>query len=169
MKLELCAALFLVVAVTSTPSGETESEPEVSLAGLDGVTLFVEEPDSNFVKLGVTTELVQTPVLLALRQNEIPVLNEGDTGSLLGNPVLYVVVTGVINEEMHQYAYQVQMELTQTVTLHRDPPVTVEGATTWRTGGMALSGPRWREALMTDLDALATEFVDAYLEANAGE
>ena len=68
-----------------------------------------------------------------------------------------------------QYAYQVQMELTQTVTLYRDPPVTVEGATTWRTGGMALSGPGWREALMTDLDALATEFVDAYLEANAGE
>jgi hypothetical protein len=161
--------LFLIVALAVTATRGAESDVGSSLVGLDGVTIHVEEPDSTFVQRGITTAVIETPVELLLRQNGIPVLNQGDPGLSDGNPVLYVVVTGVIDEEMHQYAYQIQMELTQTVALARDPDLIVDGATTWRTGGVALSGPQWREALLTDLDGFATEFVQAYFEADSGE
>jgi hypothetical protein len=169
VRVPVWGALFLIVALAVTATRGAESVVGSSFVGLDGVTVYVEEPDSTFVERGITMAVIQTPVELLLRQNGIPVLNEGDPGLTAGNPVLYVMVTGVINEEMHQYAYQIQMELTQTVTLERDPELIVDGAMTWRTGGVALSGPQWRESLLTDLDGFATEFVQAYFEGEPGE
>jgi hypothetical protein len=172
MKHAICGALFLVVAC-ALPNAHTQ-EPDsdeslIGLLGLRGVTVYVEEPDSILIDHGITASVLQTPVELRLRQNEIPVLNQGDEGSATGNPVLYVTVSGILNEEMHQYAYQIQMELTQTVLLERDSAVSVADATTWRTGGVALSGPQWRDSLLEDLDFFTEKFINAYWRVNGDE
>jgi hypothetical protein len=169
MKSAICGALFLVVACAWSNAHAQELDPDESLIGLRGVTVYVEEPDSILIDRGITASVLQTPVELRLRQNEIPVLNQGDEGSTTGNPVLYVAVSGILNEEMHQYVYRIQLELTQAVLLERDPEVSVVDATTWRTGGVALSGPQWRESLLHDLDFFAEKFVDAYWKVNGDE
>lgn len=166
MRLAVCGLMLLTVLCVAAAAPNQELDPANPFTGLDGVTVYVEEPDSAFVQRGISRDVLQTPVELQLRQNGIPVLNEGDPGSTAGNPVLYVAISGVLDEAMHQYVYQIQMELTQTVLLERDPDTPVRGATTWRTGGVALSGPQWREALLTDLDVYTGRFLEEYLGAN---
>lgn len=169
MRIAACLVLLLAVVGAGTNARDQELASEDPFVGLDGVSVYVEEPDSAFVTRGITADVIRTPIALMLRQNGIPILDEGDPGSASGNPVLWVAVEGVLDEAMQQYAYQIQMELTQTVQLERDPGITLPGATTWRAGGIALSGPQWRESLLNDLDYYAGLFVDEYLAAREGE
>lgn len=144
-------------------------EPEASLRGLNGLTLMVVEPDSSFIQRGITAGVVRAPIELALRDAEIPVLDSGDPGSSEGNPLLLVTVTGVLDDAMQQYALHIQMELAQEACLGRDPELFLPDATTWRTGGIALAGPHWRDSLRDDVRFYAERFVEAYWTANGND
>lgn len=155
-----------LLATSGTAPADMAYEPEASLRGLDGVTIVVAEPDSSFIQRGITAGVVRAPIELVLREASIPVLDSGDAGSSSGNPILLVTVTGVLDDPMQQYAVHVQMELAQEVCLRRDPQLELPDATTWRIGGITLTGPHWRDALLSDVRFYAQSFVQAYWTAN---
>lgn len=162
--------IFLLVLTHAGAVGaQGISIPQEALRGLDGVTLYVQPPDSSFIDHGITADVIRAPVELLLRESGIPVLDSGDPGSYEGNPVLYVAVTGVLDDGMRQYAYRIQIELTQEAALHRDASILVPDATTWRDGGMAVSGPQWRQSLLEDVRFYAEGFVEAYWTSNQSE
>ena len=98
------AVIAMLVLAESVPAAEESDGQDITLRGLDGVTLLVAEPDSSFISRGITMGVIRAPVELALRESGIPVLNDGDQGSIDGNPTLMVTVTGVLDDAMQQYA-----------------------------------------------------------------
>jgi hypothetical protein len=110
---------------------------------------------------------VTTDVELRLRQAGITVLPGGTV--LPGespSPWLYVRVGFVASGTV--YAYAVEVELHQPVTLVRDREITAYGATTWRVGPLVgLAGRDGiAERVRRVLRDMVDEFVNAYLAAN---
>jgi hypothetical protein len=157
--------LAVLVVVMSDGHVQSSASPNVaSLAGLEGVSLYVADTDSGLHDRGITAKGVEAAASIVLRDAGVPLLNQGDPGRSDGNPILVIDVMGIVGPAEDECTYSIQVELMQDVQLTRDD-IRLEMVPTWRIGGIAHVGRDWRKLILADVQFYTRGFVDAYYTA----
>src|SRR5207302_10274322 len=122
---------------------------------------------TNYIQMqrdGQNTIKIITDVELKLRQAGITVLPRQEWLSTAAAPFLYVNVQAIKNTNF--YAFSVEVQLRQRVTLVHDPAVLIL-ATTWSaTGVIGTVGSKKLSSLRETVRDLTDQFINAYLAAN---
>ena len=130
-----------------------------SLKGLAAFKVVVEQLGPKIEGKGLTRQQLQTDVELRLRQAGVTVSSDAPA-------LLYANIAVVCNELVSAYcAYNINLEVQQTVRLAVSPESGTLLAATWSTGTTGLLGRRVqliRDGLKDQVD----QFLNAYLAAN---
>ncbi|MGA1979076.1 MAG: hypothetical protein ABSG99_00710 [Sedimentisphaerales bacterium] len=173
----LTAILGIFVSVIwAVDKTESQITPQVTfmpkerdtLKGLQGVYVLVGNLKPEVEKYGLTTQQLKTDVELRLRQNDIRVLSEQEWLSTLGNPVLYVNVNIVVNEDIGFAAFSISLELKQKVFLARDIAKFCL-ASTWNSGDTGGVGSNNVKNIRDTVKDRVDGFINEYLAANPKE
>ena len=166
MKTVLAALAFLSAGVVSPLVGQGDNEyTRKTLAGLTGLYVSVEQIPDEMQRDGLDTTQILTDVELKLRQAGITVLTRQEWLSTAAAPYLYVNVQAIKNPA-NFYAFSVDVQLRQRVTLVHDPAVLIL-ATTWSaTGVIGTVGSKKLSSLREAVRDLTDQFINAYLAAN---
>ena len=150
------------LTVMNSLSFAEDWDDRVSLRGLQGVRIVVEDVDPQIVKDGLAKDQLYTDVELKLLMAGIKVLTEAEARMEKGRPWLYVNAA-IMKTDSESYIYTIFIEFNQDVRLVRDPDVAVSTGT-WKVvhTGMAHKISHIRERVKMHVD----EFVDAYLSVN---
>ena len=165
MKTVLAALALLFPTVASSLDGQGEE----TLAGLKGVSVYVERIKDEVQRDGLEEGQIRTDVELRLRQAGVPILTKQQSFDSAGSPILDIDVHAVkVTSEgvASFYAYHVHIELNQEVRLVRKPSLKVH-ATTW-SGGSSV-GAIGADQLRSVRDVVrdqTDQFINAYLAAN---
>ncbi len=137
----------------------------VSLAGLQGVAVVVEQIDQKAKMYGLTSEALQADTVLKLRQNRIKVFSEQQRLQMPAIPYLYINVNVVVREDIKFTAANTRVAFKQVVLLKRDPTNTCV-ATTWEAGDISMGKTADLKDVREDVKALVDQFIKDYLAAN---
>ena len=165
MKAVLGALALLFPTVASPSVGQGEE----TLAGLKGVSVYVEHIKDEVQHDGLEEARILTDVELRLRQAGVPILTKQQVFDSAGSPILDVDVHAVkatAGGVAPFYAYNVHIELNQEVRLVRKPSLKVH-ATTWSAGSSV--GVVAADELRSVRDVVrdqTDQFINAYLAAN---
>jgi hypothetical protein len=154
--------ILSVLIFGSSLSFADDWDDRVSLRGLQGVRIVVEDVDPQIVKDGLAKDQLYTDVELKLLMAGIKVLTEAENRMEKGHPWLYVNAA-IMKTESESYIYTIFIEFNQDVRLVRDPDVAVSTGT-WKVvhTGMAHKISHIRERVKMHMD----EFINAYLSVN---
>ena len=159
-------AVLLITATAAMPQADNKFA-RMSLRGLIGVEVVVDELTPEAEADGLGTTAIQTDVELKLRQSGIKVLTREQGLAAPGMPVLYIRVATYRSSEAPVYAVFVEVELEQAVRLEREPSVRVRVVRTWNARGFL--GTVGRQRLPTVRDNVkdqVDQFVNAWLSVN---
>jgi hypothetical protein len=162
----LAVALALLMCTVSVLALDT-SVNRLSLQGLEGVGILVEEIDPAVEQEGLTTGEIERLVEVHIRKARMKVLSGEDFSFALGRPAIYVSakISTLRTQEGKAWGYlcSTEVALTQDSYLVRSPQIMVPAAT-WKTDiiGIFPDLKTIREKITGALDA----FVDAYQSAN---
>jgi hypothetical protein len=150
------------LTLMSSLSFADDWDDRVSLRGLQGVRIVVEDVDPQIVKDGLAKDQLYTDVELKLLMAGIKVLTEAENRMEKGHPWLYVNAA-IMKTDSESYIYTIFIEFNQDVRLVRDPDVEVSTGT-WKVvhTGVAYKISHIRERVKMHMD----EFVNAYLSVN---
>jgi hypothetical protein len=167
----LVSAVLLIgsaVPVLAIDSKETR----LTLTGLQGVYVAVEELQSNVMKYekhlrksGLTKEQIQQSVELRLREAEIRILSSDEWLKTPGRPVLYVNVNTHENEK-YMLAYDVRLELQQLVSIDSNPRIKTL-ASTWTINVTGIANIGTLNIIRDNMFLLVDRFAEAYKSVNA--
>jgi hypothetical protein len=169
----LIPALWAVVHAGQKPGGSAPeptyaADERTTLRGLKGVGVVVEnlQPQAVLARLGLTEETIRVDTELQLRQHGIRVLSPDEVGMAPGMPRLYIMVCVLaVNNQVPTVATFISAELTQRVSLHRDPLIECL-ATTWhRTGRWPVPLSEIEKVRAATKDVVSM-FINDYLAAN---
>ena len=128
--------------------------------------MFVEPLAEELSDKGINQFVLSVELERCLKDAGIAVLNPGQTDPVEGTPTLYLAVDALADDNVDQWTFAVQLELTQPVRLERMPELEGVIATTWSTGGIGVYGRGWRESLIREVASYVDEFAQAYLAVN---
>jgi hypothetical protein len=160
----LMLALNRVHADTSSPETPKPLAQRVTLKGLKGIYVAIEErPEVE--KLGLSVEKIETDVKFCLLQNRIEPLLFGEA---VGNPevTMLFVTLDAIPIEKSSIAWKISVEVRQKVTLQRDPRIHCI-ASTWRSGSFGYVAPEKFKDLSGNIKVHVDEFIKDYLAVNS--
>jgi hypothetical protein len=103
-----------------------------SLRGIKGVYLFVEELGIDAIKDGITRKMIQGDIEYRLHEKNIKLFSEEEYKNKDNIPLLYIQINYLKLNEINSYAYYIDLELVQLVTLNRNKYS--KSATTWSVG-----------------------------------
>ena len=125
--------IFMLAGWVSSAFAIDSDVTRITLRGLRGVTVVVEEMQPGLMKYGqkagIDRERIKTDTEFILRKAGIPVLTYDQWLKAPGRPFLYIVIN-THEYEKYWYAYDVRIELRQRVLLEKNPSV-VAMASTW--------------------------------------
>jgi len=165
MKTVLAALALLFPTVASSLVGQGEE----TLAGLKGVSVYVERIKDEVQRDGLEEGQILTDVEVRLRQAGVPVLTKQQSFDSAGSSILDIDVHAVkatAEGVAGFYAYHVHIELSQEVRLVRKSSLKVH-ATTWSAGSTV--GVVAADRLRSGRDIVRDQtdrFINAYLAAN---
>ena len=171
--------VFVVLAwqflVASSVLADSTPAARLSLKGINGIALQVEQINATAEKDGLSRQAIRREVETRLREAKVPVLMPDQQQQSLRRPCLVVrVATSKLNTGEHLYS--IRVEVTQWVASLANPAVTVSQAipvpaTTWSAAGVFGITPP--EQLKGDshraVAAMVDEFINAYYLANPSE
>ena len=165
MKTVFAALALLSVTVVSQLVGQGEE----TLAGLKGVSVYVERIKDEVQRDGLEEGQILTDVEVRLRQAGVPVLTKQQSFDSAGSSILDIDVHAVkatAEGVAGFYAYHVHIELSQEVRLVRKSSLKVH-ATTWSAGSTVgvVAADRLRSGRDIVRDQ-TDQFINAYLAAN---
>jgi len=169
MKTVLAALALLSATVVSPLVGQGDDEANrKTLAGLNGVQVWVGSIPDEVQRDGLDTMQIRTDVELKLRQAGIPVPTEQQSLSRVNAPVLYVNIGALKRRPgVVLYAFWANVELHQFVRLTRNPAVTVRVATWSAPGALGMVGQEnLRSHVRDEIRDQTDRFINAYLAAN---
>jgi hypothetical protein len=159
--------LLAVVAILFTYSAslarDNDRQSRVSLAGIKGVGVVVEDLSQNAEQEGFTTQLVQADVEQKLRAAGIRVLTDDALMKTPGMPYLYVNIFTFRDAEL--YAYHITLELRQMVSLVRKTGVK-QSVGTWKVSCGGTVGAKKLIDLRTFVLDDVSQFISAYKSVN---
>jgi hypothetical protein len=160
----LAAAVVVALCSGYTVAGSAQGARNIaSLAGIEGVEIFVEQMTPAQEALGLSERVVRSDVEVQLRRAAVHVLSQVEQCGVL--PCLYVHVT--TTPAQGATASFVHVGLQQLVSLSRDTSVSLS-VETWHAVGRIGVAPssqtadRVRDAVRNAVD----QFITAYLDAN---
>jgi len=171
----MIAAVFFILTVLLLPVAgsvyaiDTEVT-RMTLSGLQGVYVAVEELQPNLVKygaaqkVGLSKEVLQRDIEARLTKAGIRVLTWDQMLKTPGSPFLYVVVN-THESEKYWYAYDIRIELQQIVSMATNPKVRAM-AGTWSTNMTGIVNVGTLHVIRDDVGALVGKFVAAYQSMN---
>ncbi|HSL05553.1 MAG TPA: hypothetical protein VK901_18660 [Nitrospiraceae bacterium] len=138
-----------------------------SLRYLPGVTLAIEEIETDAKADGLSEEAVHNAVERTLQSSGIPILTQVEGSKTPSKPFLYVRVA-TYKIESGLYAYAVTVALKQLVALaHR--PQRKMSASTWEQGLIGEAGSRNIGQVTKTVEDLVKRFANDFLAVNAGD
>lgn len=162
----LVAILVLSVSwVCRECAGVDDETSRPSLKGLDGLLVIVEDLGAEVERDGLTRDQLQADVELRLRKAGIRVVKRDDAAATPGAPYLYVNLNALKHPDVALYVYALGLELTQRVTLVRDPKITAF-AVTWSVRRVGTIGAQRLGDLRSTVTDYVDRFINAYLEQN---
>ena len=167
--LRVAGIILFLLTVFALPGFADDSEvSRVTLAGLQGVNVVVEEVQPNIqkyaAKFGLSGAQIRRDVVQRLQESRIRVVEENEWLAIPGRPVLSVSVN-THETEKYWYAYDIKIELRQLAVLEANPQVKTLAAT-WSLNITGLANIGNLNLIRQDVGALAGRFVQAYLTAN---
>ncbi|HNY73254.1 MAG TPA: hypothetical protein PKL55_06920 [Syntrophales bacterium] len=172
MKRKIIHLLVFVFWVSMVGSVWAE-DSEVSrgtLAGLQGVGVFVENTQANVQKYaqkaGIDREAIQRETERCLAAAGIKVVAGEEWRRTPGNPFLYVSIN-THETEKYWYAYDIKVEVRQVVYLEANPKVRTM-ATTWSMNMTGMANIGNLHIVRNDAMVLVERFVAAYRAVNKG-
>jgi hypothetical protein len=169
--LTVCSLFFISLMMTHNLYAIDSELTRQTLLGLKGVSVAVENPQSNIQKyaqrFGLTRDQLQKDIEARLTKAGITVLNQEKWLQTSGRPVLYVVVN-THEYEKYWYAYTIIVDLMQITTLETNPNIkTLAG--TWSINMAGIANIGTLNAIKDNVNILVDRFVDACLSANRKE
>ncbi len=167
MKTVFAAVVLLSATLASSAVGQDDEQARKTLTGLSGVYVIVEQLPDEAQHDGLREDQVQTDVELRLRQAGITILTREQSFATAGAPYLYVNVQ-VLKNPAKFYAFSVNVELRQGVTLIRDPSIRVLAVATWSAPGVigTVGSQKLESQVRDDVRDFTDRFINAYLAAN---
>jgi len=142
-----------------------------TLLGLKGVSVAVEDPQSNIQKyaqrFGLTRDQLQKDIEQRLAKAGIAVLNQEKWTAMPGRPVLYININ-THEYQKYWYAYTIIVDLRQIVTLESNPDIKTL-ASTWSTNMAGIANIGTLNSIKDNVNTLIDRFIDVYLSANRKE
>jgi len=138
-----------------------------SLKGLSGVTVVIEDIRPDAIQDGLSKEEIQTDVGLRLRMAGIKV-GDAKASSLLAAGsfgMLMVTVNTLKHSQTEIYAYAVDIDLQQNVTLVRDTQIKIF-ASTWSFGNTGMVGASHLSSVRDDVKDGVDKFINSWLSVN---
>jgi len=158
----LAALVGFILICGNTYAFFDSKHTRLTLKGLKGVFVLVEDLNEEVVKDGLTRDDIRTDVEQKLRLAAIPVFSQEESYKEPGVAIL-VIFANIGKQAKRSYVCYIQVSLTQDVTLVRSPDVKTIGQT-WSTGGIG-----WGMELKDIRDRIkhyVGEFINAYLSVN---
>jgi len=167
-----CFVFFAVSGLMTTNLLAIDSElTRQTLIGLKGVSVAVENPQSNIEKYaqryGLTREQIQKDVERRLVKAGVTVLDQEQWKKTPGRPVVYIN----INTHLYQkywYSYTVSVELRQIVTLEANPNVKTL-ADTWSVDMAAVANIGTLGTIKDNVNILTDRFIEVWRSVNRKE
>lgn len=161
------ALVFLFIIAPTVEGFAIDSQfQRETLKGLQGVLVAIENIDPVAQKDGLTKDLLQTDVELQLRKSGIKVLTEEETYKTSGRPILYVKVSLLKHGAVEIYAYEIEVQLEQTVYLMRNPNIGTL-AVTWDIENIGMVGTEnMKTSIRGHVKDHVDKFINAYLAMN---
>jgi hypothetical protein len=160
--LVVITAAFLFCS-TLMAQGDNELSRK-SLKGLTGVWVGIEPLDPDAEKDGLSEDQIQTDVELRLRMAGIKVLTQEQRLATPGMPLLYIRLNTFIYER--SYPFSINISLIQSVSLKRDPQISIDQATTWNVGDVGCVGPANVKQIRDVIKDHVDKFINAWLSVN---
>lgn len=149
---------FLVGGQLGLGMAQNEEQTRLTLKGLGGVHVYVEELAAEIEKEGLRQSDLRADAEQQLEAAGIRIL--GNMEKALGNPYLYIYVHVFrLPTQTRRYLYYVRVELNQDVLLVREPKI-VGSAVTWSDGGVGIDFSL--EHVREVVGAQVSKFVKAY-------
>jgi hypothetical protein len=168
--------LFLILAVASLflalwvgPGWAEDSDVSRStLAGLQGVSVVVEELQPNVLKyatkFGLSKAQVQQDAEKLLRDGGIRIVAGNEWLKTPGKPVLYICIN-THETEKYWYAYDIKVELRQLATLDANPQMKTL-AVTWSLNMTGQANIGTLNVIRQDTGVMVGRFVQAWKVGN---
>lgn len=155
----------LLLTATAAPSA-AQTAVRSTLTGLTGVRLAVEDIPLDAERDGMTTAGIQVQVETLLSRAQIKILDLETWNKTPGKPLLQVAFVAVKNQA-GTYAYNLDVQLFQTVQLSRQSSLSAESAT-WTAPTMVhlVNVSRLREDLHQEIEDKIGAFVSSFRAAN---
>jgi hypothetical protein len=164
----LGVALILLVFVAPPALAEDSEMSRATLAGLQGVSVVVEEVQPNIqkyaAKAGLNGAQIRRDVEQTLREGGIRAVEGNEWLKLPGRPILWVNVN-THETEKYWYAYDIKIEFRQLAVLEANPQVKTL-ASTWSISLTGQANIGNLTLIRQDVGALAGRFVQAYRAVN---
>jgi hypothetical protein len=136
MGTRIVTVLILVTALSgffSTNGYSYDDGPSrESLRGIKGVYLLIEELGKDGIKDGITSKSIERDIEYRLHENKIKLFSESEYDEIDNIPLLHIQIDYLKLNDINEYAYYVNVELVQLVTLNRNKYS--KSAPTWSVG-----------------------------------
>lgn len=165
-KLAAIAAMACLAAMIACPARADDSSRlgVDTLKGLHGVNVVVENLDDDLIKDGVSKDTIQSNVESQLKKAGITVMDDDGFKNDPAHPYLYVRVSSFKSNDGTCYAYDIDVELNQAVTLQNGTSNTL--AETWETGCIGIVTTANVSHLYDHVSDEVGEFVSDFTSAN---
>ncbi|HEX5322186.1 MAG TPA: hypothetical protein VFW40_00270 [Capsulimonadaceae bacterium] len=157
-------AAILAFAVCPARADDNSRMGVETLKGLHGVHVIVEDLDSNLTKDGVTVDKIQSNVDDQLKKAGITSMDEDTAKDDPARPYLDVCVTAIKSDDGKVYAYFINIQLFQRVTL-QDGESKALGVT-WQVGCVGYIAPSDVTNMYNKVTDEVGEFVDDFNSEN---
>ena len=164
------AALLVLAGMKASVFAIDSDLTRLTLRGLPGVTVVVEELQPDLKKYGqksgLQREAIKADAESVLKKAGIPALTYDQWLKTRGRPFLYIVIN-THEYEKYWYAYDLRVELKQRVLLEANPTV-VAMASTWSINMTGNTHVGKLGELKKNLDSLLERFISACRWADKG-
>ena len=164
----ILSIMFFASIICSTTSAIDTELTRRTISGLQGVNVIVEEMQPNIQrysqKTGLTKEQIQTDVETKLRSAGIKVFTLSEWQKTPGRPVFYVNIN-THEYERYWYAYNINLELRQIVSLEANPSLKTL-ASTWSIEMTGTANIGTLSSIRNNVGSLVDKFVEACRAAN---
>jgi hypothetical protein len=137
-KIAAAALIVFIALVVSPVRADDNSRSGVdTLKGLHGVRVVVEDISSDLASDGITTDKIQSNVEDQLKKAGITVMDSDTWKNDPAHPFLYVRVSSIKSDDGKYYAYNVDVELNQSITTQQNSS-SGDFGDTWDTGTIGI-------------------------------
>jgi hypothetical protein len=158
-------AALMFAATCATPV-HAERTGVKTLKGLKGVQVLIEDIDADLAAAGVNKDTLQSNVEGQLKDANITVYDDDQWKADTAHPYLYVRVNSIKSNDEKFFAFSLDIELHQDVTLTRDSDIDTL-ATTWETGSFGIIEADQAKRIYKSVTKEVAEFVEDFNAQNA--